>query len=167
MSDSELGSLGQAARTNQLKAARWIMIVVGVLSVALNGFVFVNAKSQIDKEVRQLERQGLQVDPVAVQELLFQNQIIFGVGMALGVVFIVLGVLVYQFPVPCTVLGLVLYVGAQIGFGMLAPEMLAKGLIMKIIITVALFRSVASAVAYQKEAAEDEPSAFPASTEGF
>ena len=80
-------------------------------------------------------------------------QLVAGVTMALGVVFIVLGVLVYKIPVVATVLGLVLYVGAAILFGLFDPASLVSGIIIKIFIVIGLVKAVQSAIAYQKEMA--------------
>jgi hypothetical protein len=148
---SELGSLGQAARGNQLKSARWIMIAVGVLSLIVNGILVANVQNEINSQIAELARQGMVADPSEVESVRFQNQMTYGIGAALGAVFIVLGIAVYRFPVICTVLGLVLYVGSIIGFAVIAPASLAQGLIIKILITVALAKSVSSAIAYQKD----------------
>ncbi len=60
--------------------------------------------------------------------------------------------LVKTYPVPATVLGLVLYVGCAAVFGYLDPTTLAMGWLVKIIIVVALAKAIQSAVAYQREA---------------
>ena len=59
--------------------------------------------------------------------------------------------MVTQYPVPCTITGLVLYLGANAAFGLMDPTSLARGLIVKIVIIVALFKAVQAAIAYQKE----------------
>ncbi len=92
-------------------------------------------------------------DPTEVASVRFQNHMTYGVGAALGMIFVALGILVYQFPVICTVLGLVLYVGSIIGFAIVAPASIAQGIIIKIFITIALAKSVSSAIAYQKDTA--------------
>ncbi|MFN7293014.1 MAG: hypothetical protein ACK5YR_18570 [Pirellula sp.] len=149
--DVKLGSLGQAARGKQLNLARGILIVVGILSLAANGFFFVTAQSRVNDEVNKLQQQGLQVDQSLVAGAVLENQIINGVGASIGIIFVVLGILVYQFPVPCTVGGLVLYVAANIGFGLLDPSTLASGIVIKVFIIIGLFKSVQSAFAYNAE----------------
>jgi hypothetical protein len=149
--DVKLGSLGQAARGKQLNTARAILIIVGILTVAINGFLFVTAQSRVNDEINRLQQQGLQIDQSLVAGVVLENQIIHGVGAALGIVFIALGILVYQFPVPCTVGGLVLYVAANIGFGILDPSTIASGIIIKVFIVIGLFKSVQSAFAYNAE----------------
>ena len=66
-------------------------------------------------------------------------------------VFVFLGISVYVFPVPCTVLGLVLYIGLIALAAVLDPTQIARGIIIKIVIIVAMVKSIGSAVAYQKE----------------
>lgn len=149
--NQELGSLAQSARGNQLKTARWILIFVGVLTAGANCFFLINSESSINKQVVDLQQQGQIVDLDEVAGILSYNRILFGSLTALGVLFIVLGIMVYQFPVPCTVTGLVLYVGAAAVFGFLDPMTLASGLIIKILIVVGLIKSVKSAIAYSND----------------
>ncbi len=149
--ENSMGSLAQAARGNQLKSARIIMIIVGVLSVAVNAGMFYLADQQIDKEIQDLAAQGMAVEQSAVDAVRMQNTIIIGSGALLGIVFIVLGIMVYTFPVPCTIAGLVLYVGSAVVFGLLDPTTIARGIILKVFITLGLFKSVQSAFAYEAE----------------
>jgi hypothetical protein len=155
---SGLGSLAQSARKKQLKTARWIMIGVGLLTVVVNGFQYSLINRQIEEEIQKqstaLRARGMQPDQKSVDE--FRQRVsliaryIIGSAIVLGVVFVILGILVYTYPVPATVLGLVLYIGAAAVFGVLAPETLVQGLIIKIIIIVALAKSIQAAVAYQR-----------------
>ena len=150
--NQELGSLAQSARGNQLKSARWIMIFVGVLTIAINGFAFATTDGTLDREVAELQAQGYEIDDAELANLIFSNKLITGGFAATGVLFILLGILVYQFPVPCTVTGLVLYIGA-IGLGaLLNPLSLAQGIIVKVLIIMGLVKSVKSAFAYTNEA---------------
>jgi hypothetical protein len=74
------------------------------------------------------------------------------VAVILGVIFVVCGIIIKAFPVPVTIISLVLYVLAAVGFGILHPPSLAAGLIIKVIIVIALAKAIQSAVAYEKEA---------------
>jgi hypothetical protein len=156
---SSLGSLSQSAREKQLKTARGIMIAVGILTVLFNGAFLTqvenNVDQQIQKELNNLHARGQVEDRAAVATIRSRairiSQLILGSAVALGVVFIVLGALVKRFPVPSTVLGLVLYIGANAVYGYLAPEVLVEGVIFKIIIIVALVKSIQSAIVYQRE----------------
>lgn len=149
--EDSMGSLAQAARGNQLKTARWIMIIIGILSVGINGFMFANSDKQIDEEVQQLSLQGMQFDDAALDSIRLQNKLIFGAGVLLGIIFIVLGIMVYTFPVPCTIAGLSLYILSAVVFGIMDPTTLMRGVIIKIFIVVGLFKSVQSAFAYAAE----------------
>jgi hypothetical protein len=137
-----LGSLGQAARGNQLKSARIIMFVLGGLMLALNLFLMVSAESQ-------LRNQGIGGEDL--KELVALNQVIAGVGILVAIVFIVLGALVYSFPVPCTIAALVLYIVYLVVQGALNPLSIVSGIIIKIFIVIGLVKSVSSARAYEQE----------------
>ena len=132
---------------------------MGILTAAANGFLFYNAENEVklavDLEVSQGRAKGLQFDQATIAQesakILGVVQLIYGASIALGVVFIVLGLLVKQFPVPTTVLGLILYIGANAGYAFLNPASLMGGIIIKVIIVVGLIRAVQAAIAYQKE----------------
>jgi hypothetical protein len=155
---SDLGSLAQSARAKQLKSARVIMIIVGVLTIAVNTFMFLNTRNAVEQELQQelneMRAKGMFLPQGALEELrhraILSNQIMFGATAALGVVFVILGMMVYTYPVPVTILGLVLYIGAAAVFGFIEPMTLAQGWFFKIIVIVALVKSVQAAVAYQK-----------------
>jgi hypothetical protein len=153
---SNLGSLAQSARAKQLKTARIILIVVGTLTAAINGFMYVNTPNEVNQVMQQLnapQAQGLEAQKAITEvrdRIALFCHIIYGATVALGVVFIVLGLMVYAYPVPVTVLALVLYIGATAVFGYLSPMTLAQGWLMKIIVIVVLVKSIQAAVAYQK-----------------
>ena len=155
-----LGNLAQSARGKELKSARTIMFFIGILSVAVNLFVFSSAEGEvqkeIDKEVAKLGP-GLEVDPEKMAEVKSQavgaTHLISGGGIVLGLVFIACGVLVQRHPVPATITALALYLGSMAIFGMINPQSLASGLIIKAFIVIGLFKAVQAAIAYQKEQA--------------
>jgi len=150
--NQELGSLAQSARGNQLKSARWILIFVGVLTTAINGFMFVSNDARLEKEAAELRSQGYEIDEAELANLSSTTKVTSVSFAALGILFILLGILVYQFPVPCTVAGLVLYIAAAGLSALIDPMTLAQGLIVKILIVAGLFKSVKSAFAYTNEA---------------
>lgn len=137
-----LGSLSQSARKKQLRLARGILLFVGVLTVAVNAYFVIKA----DDLVRNL---GIpqQFHAEAVRTLQLYN----GIALVLGIVFIILGIIVYQFPVPVTITGLVLYVGAAAVFGMIDPSTLKNGILVKILIVAGLASAIKAAIAYEKE----------------
>jgi hypothetical protein len=83
--------------------------------------------------------------------------LVYGLPALMGLLFVIFGVIIYRFPVFITVTSLVLYVLATAAFAYLAPETLAKGLIIKILIIFGLFRAIGAARAYQSHAAKPSP----------
>jgi len=151
-----LGSLAQSARMKELNTARNILLVIGVLTVLVNAIQIPMARDQVHKAIQaELAKQGVAGFPPHVQQ--FEEDavrftyLVLGVTSALGVLFVVFGFLVKTFPVPITIIGLVLYVVANLVFAVLNPESLAIGALIKIVIIVALAKAVQSAVVYQKE----------------
>jgi hypothetical protein len=167
---SNLGSLAQSARQKQLKVARYILLFVGILTVLVNVAQFAMIESQVDdlinKEVQGLHQRGMVEDQATVAKVRAQSvrfsQIIAGVAVALGVVFVVFGLVVNRFPVPITITSLVLYVGAAAVFGLIAPATLLQGIIVKVIIVIALAKSIQAAIAYEREKAAAPTAAMPA-----
>lgn len=150
-SEPKLGNLGQAARGNQLRLARGIMLFVGILSMLVNGFQFVTLQQQIDKEVMEVRQQGLEIDQNALAGVKSRAQLVFGVAFAIGLLFVLLAIMVYQFPVPCTLSATIVYIVAIIGFGILDPMTLMQGVVVKVLIIAGLIKSVKSAYAYEAE----------------
>lgn len=140
MTDSEsdeLGSLAQSGRKQHLKSARTTMYVIGVLTILANvglALFAANAAGVAPEQARALQISGFAF-------------------AGLGVVFIVLGVMIYSAPVACTVLALILYIGGWAVSGIGNPAMLANGLIIKIVIVVYLVKAIQAAIAYQREEA--------------
>jgi hypothetical protein len=157
---SGLGNLAQSARGKELKSARTIMLVIGILSILVNGFVFSSAEGavqeEIDKEISKLGP-GFEVDEDKVAEIKSQavgtTRLVSGGGIALGLIFIACGVLVQRHPVPTTITALALYLASMAIFGLVNPSSITSGLIIKFFIVVGLFKAVQAAIAYQKELA--------------
>lgn len=155
----KLGSLAQNARSTQLKSAKTVLFVIGVLTIIANGFFAVLAesavKNQFDKEIREGQAQGLEFDQAKVQELqdaaVLTTRIFNGAFILLGVVFVVFGFIVEIYPVPVTILALILYGAGNAVTAIIDPTMIAKGLIIKIFIIVALVKALQAAIAFQKE----------------
>ncbi len=156
-----LGSLAQSARSKKLNQARGILIVIGVLTIILNVVFIAMGRHMVQEHIKkELQKQGLQahlVNPVLLKaeedRLLRLNMALWIVAAVLGAIFVLLGLIIKMFPVPATVIALVLYVGANAVFMALDPTTIAQGIIFKIIITVALVQAIVTAVAYQKEMA--------------
>jgi hypothetical protein len=160
-----LGSLAQAARQKQLNQARWLLIIIGILTLGANAFFAATARQQVDAEIQKEQRkaaaQGMQfiVDQSKV-DMVVRMVIIINVVMCLvGALFIVFGIIVKMYPVPITIASLVIYVLAALVFAVLEPESLLRGIIIKIIIVVALISSIKAAIAYERERALEPESA--------
>jgi len=147
-----LSSLAQSAREKQLKNARWTLIIVGGLTIIANIVAIFMLQGELDTELRKggFNRANL---PAEVQAAIFIDYAIIGSFIVLGLVFIVLGVLVPSYPVPCTITGLVLYILGWIASVARDPRQAGAGLIVKIIIIVALVKAVQAALAYNRESA--------------
>ena len=149
-----LGSLGQAARLKQLNSARAILVIVGVLTLAANAFMFSNAEREIDDAIGKEMQPGMVIDQEKRAEIINVVRMIYGGACALGAIFIVLGILVKKFPVPATILGLILYLGGNAVFALLNPGSLAAGALVKILVIIGLVKAMQAAFAYQKEVNE-------------
>lgn len=153
----KLGSLAQSARVKELNTARNILIVIGILTILVNGIQIPMVRDQVHKAIQaDLAKRGVigfppqaqQVEEIAVRVA----YLVSGVTAVLGVIFLVFGFLVKAFPVPITITSLVLYVGAAVVFAALNPQSLAVvAVVIKIIIIVALAKAVQSALVYQRE----------------
>ena len=156
---SGLGSLAQASRGKQLNQARGTLIAIGLLTIVVNaafmGLMRGQVQEELKKEVQKLNAQGQGVDQAKLKEVedaaVRAGFLINGVAVFLGVLFVVFGLMIKMFPVPITVLSLVLYIGAAAVFGLMDPTTLLRGIIVKVIIVAGLFKAVQAAIAYQKE----------------
>ena len=163
MSESEsalprLGSLAQSARSKQLNTARGLLIFIGIATILFNIFQLLTVRNQVKKEMDEgghalvlprqqidaVERQNIE-DATIVVAYIFCGALIF-----LGLLFVIFGLIIKLFPVPVTVISLVLYLGAIAVFAVLNPASLGAGIIIKILIVIALVKAIQSAVAYQK-----------------
>jgi hypothetical protein len=167
--ESGLGSLAQSARSKQLKSARAILYFVGIITVVVNaGFVFFAdaiVASQIDREVAELRRQGAIIDEEKVAEVRATSvqsvRLSNSIAILIGGVFLVCGALVYRYPVPTTIISLVLYLGAQAAYGAIDPTTLARGWIVKILIVVGLVKAVQAALAFEREREDQAAQSAP------
>jgi hypothetical protein len=148
-----LGSLAQAARGNELKQAQRILIVIGLLTLAVNGFNLYNLPNEIQQAIQQNQIPAEQHEE-ARQKIAMIGYLLYGLPALLGVLFVVFGVIIHRFPVAITVTSLVLYVLATVAFALIVPASLAAGIFIKIIIIIALFRAIKAARAYESHAAK-------------
>jgi hypothetical protein len=156
---SKLGSLAQSARKKQLNQARILLFVAGVLIVIGGALDLGLAKSIVDKAVKD-EFQNRRIVPTPAQVQEATNQImklvylIDGGLIGLGVLFIIFGFMVKQYPVPITVISLVLFVGMIAIMAVINPATLVSGWWIKLIVVIGLVKALQSAIAYQREQAQ-------------
>lgn len=147
-----LGSLAQSARGKEINQARWILIAIGFLTMAGNGFFLYNTPN----EVRQvLAQQGNQLNPAQVegvrQSLTAFCYLIYGGLSLLGFLFIVFGLIVKAYPLPITIASLVLYILANALLGYLNPMAILQGAVLKVFVVVGLFKAIKAARAYESD----------------
>ncbi|CAN5177222.1 hypothetical protein BH11PLA2_BH11PLA2_07200 [soil metagenome] len=171
----DLGSLSQKARTKSLKSAQTILIIVGILSLLVNGGLFFMTESLVDKEIEMEKKKlgpGMVFDNVKIKEIrdsaIRTQRLLSGAFVLASIAFIILGICVYKAPVLCTVTGLVLYIAAWLipvvllflggeekeAMAALIPKNII-GIGIKVLIIVGLFKSVQAAVAYQAAQREE------------
>ena len=173
--EAGLGSLSQATRYKQLSSARKILWAVGIITILANGFIMAMAETLVEKEIErqesQLRRQGLVAEDEAIEEFrstaVASTMVTSGIGVALGIVFIILAVNVNKYPVPTTITGLVLYLGATAVYALLDPSTLTKGWFIKILVIAGLFKAIQAAIAFQKEEDRELASHMSMDTSGF
>jgi hypothetical protein len=154
-----LGSLAQAARGKQLRQARNILVIIGILIMVGSLVDLAMARTilrrELEKEAEGLRAHHQEVDPAALQkeeDFLFRVVVLIDGGTALlGALFVVFGLIVRRYPVLITILSLVLFIGMIVVLGVLNPVTLAQGWLIKIIALVGLAKAVQAAIAYQRE----------------
>lgn len=124
----------------ELKNAKWILIVVGLINVALYVFQIINAQSEVDKLIAAGE-----IPAEAAESFLIGIRIFLGLFAAAGAAMTILGFGVLRFPRTCTVLGLLIYLGVSGINLLLDPAGIGRGIIFKILIIFGLFKAVSSA----------------------
>jgi hypothetical protein len=140
-----LGSLAQSARTKQINQARILMYVIGILNLLGGAGLFFLANALANNPPNNAQQLGPEVATVA--------RVAGAITIGIGVVFLILGALTKKYPVPTTVLGLIIY-GTSFAINLAnsggQPQAFA-GMIIPVIIIIALIRSVQAAIVYQRE----------------
>ncbi|MFT3882665.1 MAG: hypothetical protein QM703_23810 [Gemmatales bacterium] len=165
-----LGSLKEKARGSNLRGARLALGLATVLVFIQAAVEYYTAEAQLDavfdREIKKMGP-GVIVNQTKLKEakakaMRVVELICLGVA-GLGVVFLLLTLLVYRFPLFCTVGGLILYIGFSLTLayflvqgneGLDILSALWKGILWKIIITIGLLKGIQAALAYQRERAE-------------
>jgi hypothetical protein len=153
-----LGSLAQSARAKELRSARVIFILIGVLTLIGFAINIGTLEMQVDMAIKaEMKSQNLSesdVDPQSVaaarQAIKRVAYLIIGGMAAMAVVYFVLAALVSRHPIPVTVSGLVIFLASAAIFAVIDPTTLVQGIIIKILIIIGLIKAVSAAIAYQK-----------------
>jgi hypothetical protein len=147
-----LGSLAQAARQKQLKSVRTTLLIIGILTIVLNLADLLMAESAVRDAMRQ---QGVNaVPPEMMRSILLFVYILDGMFLAVGIAFVILGLLVHLYPVPMTITALVLYIIGTLVMVLLnlgQLHLMVIALLVRGLFIVALSKAVGSAIAYERE----------------
>jgi hypothetical protein len=141
--EKELREQRRQGSSGALGAAQVLMILVGLTTIGLNGFLLYNAPNEVQQVIKD-EDAGF-----SETALLRVAQTVYGVFIALGITMIILGALIYQFPVFCPLAGLIIYILAMIISGVLNPSLIFKGIIFKVLTVVALGKAVGDGASYR------------------
>jgi hypothetical protein len=158
------GSLAQQSRKKSLGTAKGILWFVGLLTLAVYTFMFVNVEKEVDKAVdAELKKQGSSLRDEragppeervefeeAYAEAVRHARLIYGASAFLGLVFIACALMVERKPVPATVTGLVLYLGSLAAGLAIDPSSAVKGIIIKVLIIAGLISAVKAALAIER-----------------
>lgn len=153
-----LGSLARSAQLKQLNTARWILFFLGVIFIGVHAYELANLETlvdeQIQKEIANLGP-GMVADPAEVpkvrENMIGIARLLDGGMIGLGVLFIVFGLVIKKYPVPVTVLSLVLYMAVIAILALINWMTLFQGILLKVIFIVGLIKAMQAAFAYQKE----------------
>jgi hypothetical protein len=162
---SSLGNLAQSARKKHINEARGGLIVVGLIMVVFYGIGLASLRSTVHSNIQAevAKQPGMVFDQGKLQEvedgLVRSGTVESILFIGAGVVIFVLGLLTTKYPVPCTLLGLVIYIGITACYlinlfnsgGADAVGLQIRGMIYRVIMIVALVKAVQSAIAYQRE----------------
>jgi hypothetical protein len=135
--NKKLGSLAQSARKKHLDTARNYLILVTVLQLAGAAVLY-------------FALQGQPIPP----DLMPRIYLAYGIVIGAGVAFLVLALLVHKFPLPVTIIALILFITLHAIDAIADPSALMRGWLIKILVVVALVKAIQAAAAYEKERRE-------------
>lgn len=160
---SKLGKLKTSARSKKLNQVRVLLIILGILMAVVHAIFLANARSRYEDEAKKIfgpMAPRAMVKAIVDDAVSKETPIRIGY-IACGCLFIVFGIIVHKYPLPITILGLVMYIGAIFVGYMLSqdPKTLYQGAILKLLIIGGLISGIQTAVAIEKEkreASEDD-----------
>lgn len=147
-----LGSLAQSARLKELKTARVILFVVGVLNLVLALIILGTAEMIVQAQVAQAGP-GQEIDQAKVEQNLMAIRVTGGVALVLGVTFFTFGLIIKRYPVPVTVTSLAIYLIMTVVDLLNNPAMFQNivALVVRVAIIVALVKATRAAFAFRAE----------------
>lgn len=139
----------QVEHSTELNTARWTLIAVGILMMIVNFALFIAADSEVANIAQEEAAQGVAVDQGF---LVVVVRIVYAFSMVVGIFFILLGTLVYRFPVVAPSIGLALYVLINIMTLVLNPMSFVSpiGIIIRIAIIGTLVKAINSGIYYRR-----------------
>ncbi len=141
--DSGLGNLADKMRENILKQSRIALALVGVLTVAYAAYQLM----KLNTELAQFDDYVLE----AISSEIASAKLIIHLTIGIGAVFLGFAVMIYRYPLTCTLGGLVIFVLGIVAGAVIDPETLSHGLIMRFAIIAVLVKGVKTAIVYSKE----------------
>ena len=146
----------QAIYTKELKSARTILIVVGAIQLLFGAFGMTQVREQFDEaaaaEVKAMGP-GYVVD-TELKEQVWEDQKTMlyaanAVPLLLAVFFFIMAAFVFKKPVGITLTSLIVFVVAHGADAVVEPSAIMKGLLLKILFVVILWKAYQSAKAAQ------------------
>ncbi|HWB05093.1 MAG TPA: hypothetical protein VG796_18830 [Verrucomicrobiales bacterium] len=148
---ASLSPQNQAVWTKELKSARTILIVVGVLQILFGLFYLTQVKSQVEEASRKeiANSPGYVFDQQKFDEEFEKEKpmmyALASVPLVVGVFFLIMSALVFKFPVGVTLASLIVFVLVHAADAIYDPTAIARGIILKIIFLVVLWKAYQSA----------------------
>lgn len=135
----------QSDITVEGNAARWALIIIGLLTIFFNIVWFINIEHEIAGMMQEAAANGEFAD---VDFLRVVGRILYGITILVGVVLVILGGLVPQFPIAAPAIGLAIYVSGILLFLLLDPMSLVSpvGIFVKLAVISALVKAIISGV---------------------
>jgi hypothetical protein len=165
---ADIGHPAQWDRRKELKFAKGILVVVGGWAILTSLLALVKFRADIDtelgkrfdREIAKQEREtGIVFAPGMKAQWIAENRpaalrylnFFYGSGIALGVVFVVLGLGIHLAPVPITAAAFVLYLVAQAIYVYIGFQALLRGaIVIKVFTTLAMLLALLAAMAYRR-----------------
>ena len=132
--------------------------MVNVIDIAM---IRSNFRQAVEQEIQKRGGPGaVQIDRAVLQQeednVFLLGSAIDGAFILVGILFLIFGAIIYRFPVPVTITSLILYVLTTVaGMVLLSlsdePAAAGRGIIVRILIIIALAKSIQSALAYERE----------------